>query len=194
MKKILIVVFVFIASYSQAQDVKFGLKGGLNLSTAVGDDVGDVNMKAGLYFGGFLNAPLSKSVSFQPELLYSSQGWKENDVATVQLSYLNIPLLLKMNLGGSDKVSFYAGPQLGFILKSEAQVESDNGDVKASRNIDDNIAGFDFSLNLGLSFVISNNMALDIRYNRGLSKLIEFEGVKAKAYNSTIQLGAAYSF
>ena len=49
----------------------------------------------------------------------------------------------------------------------------------------------DFSLNIGFSFNVNEDFALDLRYNRGLTKLIEDGG---KAYNSVIQLGASYSF
>lgn len=78
MKKILvIVVFVFIASYSYAQDIKYGVKAGLNLTNIVGDDVEDADIKAGLYFGGFLNTPISERLFFQPELLFQDKVGKQ---------------------------------------------------------------------------------------------------------------------
>jgi len=194
MKKLLVIACVFVASLSYAQDLKFGVKGGLNLSNLVGDDVEDVDMKAGLYFGGFLTVPLNDDLSFQPELIYSRQGWKEevvmlgstNGDVKFKTSYLNIPLLLRMGLGSSDKVYIYAGPQIGFLLKAEAEYDDNDADVK------DLFDTVDFSLNLGFSFVVSDNMSLDVRYNRGMSKIID-EG-NIKAYNSVIQLGASYSF
>lgn len=195
MKKFLLIVCVcvFAGSFSYAQDLKFGAKAGLNLSNVVGDDVEDVDMKAGLYFGGFMNVSLSEKLSFQPELLYSAQGWKEDveegfgggDVK-IKTSYLNIPMLLKMSLGSSDKVHVYAGPQLGFLLDAEAEYKDEDMDMK------DQFNSVDFSLNLGLSFNVSDNMTLDVRYNRGLSKLAD-EG-DAKVYNSGFQFGASYSF
>ncbi|RXQ97611.1 PorT family protein [Ancylomarina salipaludis] len=193
MKKILVVICVLIASYGYAQDVKFGAKAGLNLSNLVGDDVDDVDMKAGLYFGGFLNLPLNNNLSFQPELLYSRQGWKidsgDGDLS-IKTTYINIPLLLKMSLGASDKIHVYAGPQLGFLVKAEAQAEQ--GDVTGTVDIKDEFKDFDFSLNFGLSFDVSDEISLDVRYNRGLSKLDDIDN--SKAYNSVIQLGVAYSF
>jgi len=197
MKKFLLVVCVcvFAGSFSYAQDLKFGVKAGLNLTNAVGDDAEDVDMKAGLYFGGFMNVSLNDRLSFQPELLYSRQGWKVNedsDETTVKLSYLNIPMLLKMSLGGSNKIHVYAGPQLGFLLDAEADYDNDMG--SGTEDMNDFISDLDLSINFGLSFDVSDNMSLDIRYNRGLSKVMDVEGVDFKAYNSGFQLGAAYTF
>jgi opacity protein-like surface antigen len=196
MKKILVIVFVLIASYSYAQDLKFGAKAGLNLTNIVGDDVEDVDIKAGLYFGGFMNISLSDHLSFQPEILYSMQGWKiddEGDDMTIKTSYINVPLLLKMSLGGSGKIHIYAGPQLGFLL--DAEVDYDNDFGSGTEDLKDYINNVDFSLNLGLSFDVSDNMSLDIRYNRGLSNIIDDEeDGDAKAFNSGFQLGASYSF
>ncbi|WP_372645764.1 porin family protein [Ancylomarina sp.] len=197
MKKLLVIVAcVFMATYGFAQDLKFGAKAGLNLSTLVGDDVANADMKAGLYFGGFLNTPLNDRLSFQPELLYSRQGWKidaEDADLTIKTSYINIPLLLKMSLGAAGKVHVYAGPQLGFLVKAEVKAEldksSETGDIKDQTN------DFDFSLNIGFSVDISELLALDFRYNRGLSKVPDSDVIDGgKAYNSVIQLGASYSF
>lgn len=195
MKKILvIVVFVFITSYGYAQDIKYGVKAGLNLTNVVGDDVEDVDMKSGLYLGAFLTVPLNDNLTFQPELLYSRQGWKEEVImfgnakedVKIKTSYLNIPLLLKMGLGSSEKAHFYAGPQMGFLLKAESEYDDNDNDIK---DVFDNV---DFSLNIGFSFVVSDNMSLDVRYNRGISKIMD-EG-NIKAYNSGFQLGASYTF
>ena len=76
MKKILVIIFVLIASYGYAQDLKFGVKAGLNLANVAGDDVDNNKVNTRFYFGGFLNTPLSDAVSFQPELLVSMQGFE----------------------------------------------------------------------------------------------------------------------
>jgi len=191
MKKFLLIVCVcvFAGSFSYAQDLKFGAKAGLNLTNIVGDDVEDVDMKAGLYFGGFMNVSLNDQLSFQPELLYSAQGWKEDfegEDLKIKTSYLNIPMLLKMSLGTSNKVHVYAGPQLGFLLDAKVDIDGTDLDIKDEMN------SVDFSFNLGLSYDVSDNMSLDVRYNRGLSKLGD-EG-DAKMYNSGFQFGAAYTF
>ena len=190
MKNFLVLICIFIASHSYAENVQFGLKGGLNFVNMVGADVGDPDTKAGLYIGGFMNAHLTKGFYFQPELLYSIQGrYMEDKDHKIQTSYLNIPLLLKMTLGGSNKAHLYAGPQLGFLLNAEQERKQAN--VTEIKDIKDSMNAVDFSLNLGFSFKVNYALAIDLRYNRSLTKILKDGG---KAYNSLIQLGAAYTF
>lgn len=97
-----------------------------------------------------------------------------------------------MSLGAADKVHIYAGPQLGFLLDAEGDYDTEMG--SGTQDMDDYINSVDFSLNFGLSFEVSDNMSLDIRYNRGLSKVMDMEGMDIKAFNSGFQLGASYTF
>lgn len=199
MKKMLVVVCLLMTSYCNAKDFKFGVKTGLNFSNIVGEGSdGKVNTR--FYLGFFFNKLISEVVSFQPELVISMQGAKVDTGNSkinykVNTTYLNIPLLLKMRLGASNRVHVFAGPQIGFPLKSEEIV--DDGSLKKTYDIKKFVNDVDYSLNLGLSFNVRENLALDLRYNRGLSKVYEFENDPApydKDYNSVIQLGASYTF
>ena len=202
MKKILLIVCVFITSYGYAQDLKFGVKAGLNLTNIVGDG-SDGKTNTRYYVGGFLNKSINEVVSFQSELLISMQGAKVDTRESkfdykVNTTYLNIPLLLKIRLGAWDRVHLFAGPQVGFPLKSEEIV--DDGSLKRVYDIKKYVNPVDFSLNLGFSFNVRGNLSLDLRYNRGFSKVYQFDGElldvgdEDKDYNSVIQLGASYSF
>ena len=197
MKKVLFVVCLLIASNCNARDFKFGVKTGLNFSNIAGDgSSGEMNTR--YYVGGFFHKPISEVVSFQPELLISMQGAKVdtggmNFDYKVNTSYLNIPLLLKIRLGDWNRVHLFAGPQVGFPLKSEEVVT--RGSRKEIYNIKKHVNPVDFSLNLGFSFYVREDLALDLRYNRGFSKVYEFENdVDDEDYNSVIQLGASFSF
>ena len=59
--------------------------------------------------------PIANRFSFQPELLYSGQG------SSVNLNYLNIPLMAKYNL--TKEFSLEAGPQIGFLLSANTSGE-----------------------------------------------------------------------
>jgi hypothetical protein len=200
MKKILVVVCLLITSYCNARDFKFGVKTGLNFSNIVGDG-SDCKINTRFYLGGFFNKPISEAFSFQPELVISMQGAKNNlgnskkDIK-VNTTYLNIPLLLKMRLGAWNRIHLFAGPQIGFPLKSEQIVE--DGSLKKIYDITKHVNPVDFSLNLGLSFKLREDLALELRYNRGFSKVYEFKtdliDEYDEDYNSVIQLGAAYTF
>lgn len=200
MKNFLLIACVFVASYSHAQDFKFGAKAGLNFSNVVGDG-SDGKINTRYYLGGFFNKSISEVVSFQPELLISMQGSKsdmggERFDYRVNTTYLNVPVLLKVRIGAQDRFHLFAGPQVGFPLKSEQIV--DDGSLKRIYDINKYMNAVDFSLNLGLSFNVRKNLALDLRYNRGFSKVYEFEGeiddVDDEDYNSVIQLGVSYTF
>jgi len=189
MKKILVVICVLIASYGYAQDLKYGVKAGLNFADYVGDDTGGNDAVTKFYFGGFVNSPITERLSFQPELFFSFQGAEFDDVydnkVKINTNYLNIPILLKMALGSNDFVSLYAGPQLGVLLSAEAEADGDTEDIKDALN------SLQLGLNVGFSLNLSKEIAIDVRYNRGLSKAFDGEG---KIYSSVLQLGAAFSF
>jgi hypothetical protein len=76
----------------------FGIKGGLNLSNLSIEDASDKNMITGLHAGVFLNLPVTKVFSIQPELLFSQKGtkWETGgslaDIeAKLKQSYVDIP-------------------------------------------------------------------------------------------------------
>lgn len=69
--------------------------------------------------------PLAKNFSIQPELLYAQQGTKisfSDEVtnshykSTIDLNYLNIPVMLKYYV--LKVLSVQAGPQIGIPLKA----------------------------------------------------------------------------
>ncbi|MGZ2370731.1 porin family protein [Ancylomarina sp. YFZ004] len=190
MKKTLVVICVLIASCSFAQDIKLGAKGGLNIADFVGDDTGGNDAVTKLYFGGYINSPITERLSFQPELLISFQGTEIKDdysgeSAKINTSYLNIPLLVKMDLGSNDFVSLYAGPQLGILLDAEVEIDGDSDDIEDEMN------SIQLGINLGISLNVTEEVAIDFRYNRGLSKAFDGEG---KLFSSVIQIGASFSF
>ncbi len=66
-----------------ADEIQFGVKGGVSWAKFSGDDVrelgavGKLEYRTGLTFGGFACIPLSESISFQPELLFHRKGARE---------------------------------------------------------------------------------------------------------------------
>ena len=96
MKKIILsALAVFVFGFTNAQEVKFGLKGGLNVANITGD-IEDNSSKVGFHVGGFAEIKVSEKFSVQPELLFSTQGTKfdfEGTNVNFNLSYLNIPIM-----------------------------------------------------------------------------------------------------
>jgi hypothetical protein len=82
-------------------------------------------------FGGFIGVKTSDHFSLQLEIIYLklAQKFKQNDVTnTVELSYVNVPLMFVFNTDLSQPVNFNVcvGPQVGFNTGSSLDVENGN--------------------------------------------------------------------
>ncbi|MFN3755895.1 MAG: porin family protein [Flavobacterium sp.] len=204
MNKILLTVATILTfGVATAQDLSFGAKAGLNMSTLTGD-VEDVKSIFGFHVGGFVEFKISEKFSLQPELLYSTQGAKaeysENFDGfnvkiseTVNLGYLNIPIMAKYYV--SEKFNIQAGPQIGLNLSAKAKSEASFGGESFSEteDIKEDIEALDFGLNFGLGYNISEKIFIEGRYNLGLSNIIKDSGDE-KVKNGVFQLSLGYRF
>jgi hypothetical protein len=183
MKKILLLAVVTVLGFTNvnAQKIKFGVKGGLNFANISGDNTKDIDLVTSFNFGVVSEIPISEKFSFQPELMYSGQGYSFND-NTVALSYLNIPLMGKYYV--TKGLSVEAGPQIGFLLGAK----NEKTDVKDSFNT------FDFGVNFGLGYKLDNGLNFGARYNLGLTDINNVEGSSIKNKNGVFQLSVGYFF
>ena len=188
MKKLFIAaIAVFAFSASNAQDVKFGAKLGLNLATISGPS--GYTTKPGFNLGGFAEIKISEEFAVQPELLFSTQGAKFKDDSSVStnLNYINIPVMAKYFV--TKEISLEAGPQVGFLLSANVKDSSNSLDIK------DQSSTVDFGFGLGGGYEITENISVGLRYVVGLSKINKesFTG-STDAKNAVFQLGVAYKF
>jgi Outer membrane protein beta-barrel domain len=86
-------VAVFAFGISNAQEARFGAKGGVNFSN-FGGDADDADMKVGFAIGGFAEVKFSDKFAVQPELLFTLLGAKRRDIYA-NLNYIAIPLMAK---------------------------------------------------------------------------------------------------
>jgi len=206
MKKIILTVVVFTFGFVNAQEVKFGAKAGLNFANLTGD-IEDASMKIGFNLGGFAEIKVSDKFSVQPELLYSTQGAKNEtsedgftSESKLNLSYLNIPIMAKYYV--SEKFSLEAGPQIGFLLSAKSKYEFTESDgeggsisVSGDEDVKDSFESIDFGLNLGTAYDFTENLFAGLRYNIGLSNVAKTEsGDDTKINNSVISLSLGYRF
>jgi len=219
MKKVILAAFaIFTFGVANAQDLKFGIKAGANLSTLTGDAVADdVKMKAGFNAGGLVEIKFTDMWALQPELLFSMQGAKTTDrfddggditrdENKVNLAYINVPVMLKFY----PVHSFFleAGPQVGFLVSAKSKNESTtnftDGTVTTSSttvDIKDNLKGVDFTFNLGLGYEFTQNLYINGRYGFGLSNVYDapdFLGVfginELDAKNGVASVSLGYKF
>ena len=190
MKKIILTVgAIFAFSFTYAQEVKFGIKGGLNLANISGDVEGNTS-KLGFQIGGFTEIEITEKFSVQPELLFSTQGTKfdfEGTKVEFNLSYLNIPVMLKYYV--ADKFILETGPQIGLLMNAKLKGGGDSLDVK------DNFKSIDFGVNFGTAYNFSENISAGLRYNLGLSNISKsVDGDTANIKNNVISLSVGYKF
>ena len=198
MKKLLLLTVICLMSIISISAQNFGVKAGLNFASISGDDAEDFDGRTSFHIGAYTEFEISESFSFQPELLYSSQGAKSSfsedgfDVdMDIKLNYLNIPLMAKYYF--SDGFNFEFGPQIGFLLSAEAEVSF--AGVSETEDIKDDLKGTDFGLNFGLGYKLESGLNFGLRYNLGLSKLDDSDEMEeSDIKNGVFQISLGYSF
>jgi hypothetical protein len=195
-------IFCFMANAqdepTNGSDISFGLKGGLNFAMIAGDDTDDFDGRIAFHIGAVTEIPISDKFSFQPELLYSSQGDKMSidgmDI-DFKFDYLNLPLLAKYYV--AEGFSLEAGPQIGFLLSSKVEGNGVSIDIK------DVIKGIDFGFDFGLGYKLENGINFAARYHLGISNIVEDNGTilgeeidasDTKNYNNVFQISVGYFF
>ena len=134
MKKILFLLFSLITitaiqaqkSYKWKYNTSGGVLGAFNFSEfkTWGSNAGsvDYNTRTGWAAGGWVNFPLGKSFSVEPQLIYSSYNYYTPYTIPLLLNrgnvnYFSIPVHLKLNLGHCFAVAI--GPQVDITMSVE---------------------------------------------------------------------------
>jgi hypothetical protein len=179
MKKIFILALGLIAgtTAANAQDIKFGIKAGLNVSDIIkgdGNNNFDTKTKTGFNAGVTVDIPLIAGLAFTPEVLYSQKGYKQTYSVgefTQTTNFIDVPILASFKLGSSFNI--VAGPQVSFLLSTKNKFENGFGSVEQERVEDDSdrfkkslvggVIGFRYDVNE--KFDIHGRYALDFQKN-----------------------------
>lgn len=186
MKKIFILpAMLLICGILSAQTFQFGPKAGINVSNFQNGDY-ENNTLLGFHLGGFLNLSAGKFFAIQPEVLFSTQGSKIDDVRSsykeLRANYLNIPVLAQLKTNGG--LYLETGPQAGLLLTAKTDDQSAKDLYKS----------LDWSWVFGLGFRSNIGFGLDARYNLGLTKIGDkINAVEPNAKNSVIQIGLFFA-
>lgn len=188
MKKIIVSIFSLIvfANIANAQKLHLYAKVGPNFTKIDGKEFAE-DYKTGFHAGGALEIGLSKSISFQPELLFSEvKTFSASTVIAgiraskeVKLNYMSIPLLLKIN--ATKLLSIHLGPEYSILV-------SDNKDLL--QNGESAFKNGNLSLIGGVQINLSN-INIYGRYNVGLSSIEDAPNTD-KWKSQQIQLGLAF--
>ena len=200
MKKIILAAAaVFAFGSANAQETKFGVKGGLNIANLSGD-IEDNSSKVGFHVGGFVEIKVSDKFSVQPELLFSTQGTKVEESgnnfsskSTLNLSYLNIPVMAKYYV--AEGFSLEAGPQIGFLTAAKADFTTTQSGITVSgdEDVKDSFESIDFGVNFGAGYDFTKNLSAGLRYNLGLANIAKDSGDE-KISNNVLSVSLGYKF
>lgn len=211
MKKVLSIVFLvasmLFAANANAQ-IKFGLKGGLNVtSMSFSEEVFDASNKTGFFVGPMVKVTVPiVGLSFDAAALYDQ---KEADVkytgtegelgkVNVKQQSINIPVNVRYGFGLSSlaNIFLFAGPQWGINVgdKNFKWNESSSYSLKKSN----------FSVNVGAGVTLLNHLQVSANYNiacgksadASLSKALDAaaNAGKDKSHNNSWQIALGYWF
>lgn len=183
-----VIAATVLTGTANAQQAKFGIKGGLNVSDIRHSNGTNYEPVAGFHAGFLAHIHLTKRFALQPEAFYSTNGanYKSGPLDTrYNLGYIQVPVLLQyMFLNG---IRVQAGPQLGFLVNAK----SHSGDLK--EDFKDDLKTVDFGLTTGASYLVpKTGFGFDARYNIGLSDINKDGNIKSS--NRGFQLGVFYLF
>lgn len=174
---------------AKAKDVNVGAKAGTNFATINSDNFDSFDNRTAFHVGLVAEFGISETFSFQPELLYSSQGSDYSDPGfegTVKLDYLNVPLMTKFYVG--EGFSLEVGPQMGFLLS--AKDEGDGYDI----DMKDYVKGIDFGINVGVGYKLDAGLNFGARYNLGLTDVNDGYEEGGTYKNGVFQISLGYFF
>ena len=214
-KQILLLIFIVTSTITFAQvNPSFGVRAGLTSSGMRGDAVTSLNNllnfsngmittgnRTGFFAGPYVNIPVSNGISLEPALYYSQKGYElkgalnvkgmdflsANAKAQLQSQYIDIPVLLKANVGG---LQLFAGPQFSYLTKADLKTTAGVLGINLLNSTMDATSQFnrwDAGLTGGIGYQFSNGLNIMASYDYGLSKADANQNLKA--YNNSIKIG-----
>lgn len=205
-----VTVCLAMAMPAKAQ-IKFGVKGGLNLASASLSDAWDAKGNADNYTGFFIGPMVDITIPIiglgvDGALMYSQKGTKISfdglGSTTFKQQGIEIPVNLKYSIGLGSLASIYfaAGPSFYFNMKSDDDFTFNS--VAGSLDYDKS----EVSLNLGAGVKLLRHLQLGVNYNMGLTDSAKakidsskssdmWDAINGESYKSKIwQVSVAYLF
>ncbi|MEO6814204.1 MAG: porin family protein [Ginsengibacter sp.] len=218
--KILLIISVFISSFCLAQTTPtFGVRAGITSSGIRGDASSNLNNLLdltngkisttdhnGFFVGMNSNIPVSDNFSIEPGIYYSQKGYELNGnfnlkgldflgtkaKAALLSQYIDMPVLLKANLGGFQ---IFAGPQISYLTSANLKTTAGVFGINLLNKTIDATSQFnrwDAGVTGGIGYQFSNGFNLMASYDYGLQKIDANKNVSA--FNRAIKLGIGIHF
>ncbi|TRX62220.1 PorT family protein [Fulvivirga sp. M361] len=183
----LLVILLCISSLAFSQ-IKFGVKGGFNISTVSFDPDPDLDITplASFHLGGFFEYTFQESMNLRAELMYSGEGGKLTGETIGQIidntedldlelkdkySFLSLPVLFKYN--HSSGLTLEAGPTFNFLLAARFTTTRKGEDARESISVDfdESVKGVDLKFAIGAGYELPSGLSFNLRYSASLSSI-----------------------
>lgn len=197
---------------------KFGVRAGGNASTMLMKDNDNTYTSTpipGFHVGVFYNFELKNTLSFQPEIHFTSKGTSSmlsgaavigfpvDSKVELTTYYLDIPLNVKSTFDlFKNKMYVTLGPVIGIGLAGKyknsmtlmGETTTDSGDIKFGSNADsDDMKRLDVGIGAGVGYQISNAQ-FGINYNHGLMNIAANTSNGSIFNNRSLNVTIAYTF
>lgn len=222
MKKQILLLFVSVSAlYASAQVTpQISVKAGLTSSGIRGEAMNNLNNlldftdgrvttqnRTGFFAGVSVGIPLNEQITVEPGIYYSQKGIELNGElgikgieflganarARLQSDYIDVPILLKANLGGGLKI--FAGPQVSYLASSNLKTNAGVLGINLFNNTldaSDQFNKWDMGVTGGVSYEFKNGFSISGAYDYGLSRIDANNSVNG--YNSSIKVGIGIKF
>ena len=206
MKKIMMIAALMVAAVSakaQFEPGTFSLqpKAGFVLSSVTGDGT---KYKPGFTAGLEAQYQINNWFGLSAGAMYTAAGYKLKDLDDYKINagYINIPVMAKFYV--TKGLSLNAGLQLGFLTSAKAKYS--NGNIKHDEDIKELCNKTDFSIPLSIGYEFPFGLALEARYNVGLTNFFkkdvinaiqDIDGVRVRTEdnkNSVFMITVGYKF
>lgn len=203
---LLVMIVTMTAANNASAQIKFGLKGGVNVTDmSLNSSVFDASNRTGFFVGPTIKVQLPLvGLGIDASALYDQREAKikvgsTTTKETLRSQAINVPINLRYGWGLSSlaNIFLFAGPQFGFNVgdKDQKITESSTWSVKNSN----------FSLNFGAGVTLLSHLQLTANYNvvcgktsdvtitEGIEQLTNKE-VRSRARSNAWQIALAYYF
>ncbi|TMI61388.1 MAG: PorT family protein [Bacteroidetes bacterium] len=138
--KFLFLSAALLFSFASMAQFHIGAKAGANISKVEGHSFND-QFKYGYHLGGFMEIPISKKLTIQPEVLFNQYStvldssykniydgvFSSQNGTNIKLNYLSIPILLEYKMASFFRLQ--AGPQFGILIDQDRNLLQNGGDA-----------------------------------------------------------------
>jgi len=217
----IVALFCSLFTVATAQDISFGLRGGVNFANVYTTDgldnlTPDFKSYEAINLAAVAEIGITENFAFQPELAFISKGFvvaEDFDLelfnvplpvgatAESRFRYLELPLLAKYKFGGEGLNAYVtAGPTLGYamsgrlITRANALLDFQLSDSNIDLDAID-YERFEVGALVGLGVAVNTSFGqlfADARYQRGFTQLYDIPVVEEQIRNQGIALNVGF--